>query len=182
MQDLPRVSIVVVAYNEASSIEGRLQNLLALDYPSDRLEILVGLDGSTDDTVDRACRYEPFGVRIHSFQKRGGKPAVLNSLVPHVSGDIVLFADARQRFEPSTLRAIVADFSDPSVGAVSGELIRRGRRRSACGSGCCAVWRYEKMIRSAESRTDSTVGAPPSTPSGGRSSFPFRTTRSWTTC
>jgi glycosyltransferase involved in cell wall biosynthesis len=160
IQDLPRVSIVVVAYNEASSIEGRLENLLALDYPSDRLEILVGSDGSTDDTVDRACRYEPFGVRIHSFQKRSGKPAVLNSLVPYVSGDIVLFADARQRFEPSTLRAIVADFRDPSVGAVSGELMLEEADGAArAGQGAALYWRYEKMIRSAESRTDSTVGA-----------------------
>ena len=156
----PRVSIVVIAYNEASSIEGRLENLLTLDYPSDRLEILVGSDGSTDDTVKRALRYQPFGVRVHSFTKRCGKPAVLNSLVPYASGDIVLFADARQRFERSTLRAIVADFSDPAVGAVSGELMLEAPEGVArAGQGAALYWRYEKMIRSAESRTDSTVGA-----------------------
>jgi hypothetical protein len=77
----PRVSIVVVAYNEASSIEARLENLLALDYPADRFEILVGSDGSTDDTVERARRYQRSGVRVQPFTRRRGKPAVLNALV-----------------------------------------------------------------------------------------------------
>jgi cellulose synthase/poly-beta-1,6-N-acetylglucosamine synthase-like glycosyltransferase len=157
---VPRVSIVVVAYNEASSIEARLENLLALDYPADRLEILVGSDGSTDDTVERARGYQRFGVRVQPFTHRRGKPAVLNALVPHASGDIVLFADARQRFEAATLRAIVADFNDPSVGAVSGELmLEAGDADAPAGQGAALYWRYEKMIRSAESRTDSTVGA-----------------------
>jgi len=156
----PRVSIVVVAHNEASSIEARLENLLALDYPAHRLEIIVGSDGSTDDTVKRARKYEPFGVRVLAFSERSGKPAVLNAVVPHVSGDIVLFADARQRFEPSALRAIVADFADRSVGAVSGELILEAEEGTAsAGQGAALYWRYEKLIRSAESRSDSTVGA-----------------------
>jgi cellulose synthase/poly-beta-1,6-N-acetylglucosamine synthase-like glycosyltransferase len=150
----------VVAYNEALSIEARLENLLSLDYPADRLEILVGSDGSTDDTVERARRYQPFGVRVQPFTHRRGKPAVLNALVPHASGDIVLFADARQRFEPATLRAIVADFNDASVGAVSGELMLETADAAVhAGQGAALYWRYEKMIRSAESRTDSTVGA-----------------------
>jgi cellulose synthase/poly-beta-1,6-N-acetylglucosamine synthase-like glycosyltransferase len=156
----PRVSIVVVAYNEASSIEARLENLLTLDYPADRMEILVGSDGSTDDTVERARRYQSFGVCVQAFSRRSGKPAVLNALVPHASGDLVLFADARQRFEPSTLRAIVADFHDAAVGAVSGELMLESADDTAsAGRGAAIYWRYEKLIRSAESQTDSTVGA-----------------------
>src|SRR6185503_11226095 len=119
----------------------------ALDYPADRLEILVGSDGSTDDTVERARRYQRFGVGVQPFTHRRGKPAVLNALVPHASGDIVLFADARQRFEPA-------------VGAVSGELMLETADAAAhAGQGAAFYWRYEKMIRSAESRTDSTVGA-----------------------
>ena len=157
---LPKVSIVVVAYNEAATIESRLTNLLALDYPADRLEIVVGSDGSTDETVDRARRYQSSGVRVVEFTQRSGKPAVLNALVPHASGDIVMFADARQRFEASTLRAIVADFTDPAVGAVSGELMLEASEDAAtAGHGAAFYWRYEKMIRCAESRTDSTVGA-----------------------
>ena len=156
----PTVTIVVVAYNEEASIEGRLDNLLALDYPADKLDIIVGSDGSTDDTVARARRYEGPGVRVHAFESRRGKPSVLNALVPAAAGDIVLFADARQRFELSTLRAIVADFNDPSVGAVSGELmIEAAEGTAAAGHGAAMYWRYEKLIRSAESRVDSTIGA-----------------------
>jgi len=156
----PTVSIIVIAYNEASCIEARLENLLSLDYPSDRVEIIVGSDGSTDDTVERARRYEAFGVRVQAFDTRSGKPAVLNALVPRAGGDIVLFADARQRFEPSTLRALVADFHDPSVGAVSGELMLEAPEGTApAGHGAAMYWRYEKLIRSAESAADSTVGA-----------------------
>ena len=156
----PTVSIVVVAYNEADRIEGRLENLLALDYPADRLEIVVGSDGSTDATVDRARRFEEFGVRVQAFVTRRGKPAVLNALTPTVHGEIVLFADARQRFEPGTLRALVANFADPQVGAVSGELMLQPADGAAtAGHGAAFYWRYEKFIRSAESRADSTVGA-----------------------
>jgi poly-beta-1,6-N-acetyl-D-glucosamine synthase len=156
----PKVSVVVVAYNEAASIEARLENLLALDYPANQLEIIVGSDGSTDNTVELARRYQPFGVRVHAFNHRGGKPAVLNALVPQASGEIVLFADARQRFEPATLRALVANFADPAVGAVSGELMLEAAEGTAnAGHGAAMYWRYEKMIRSAESRADSTVGA-----------------------
>jgi glycosyltransferase involved in cell wall biosynthesis len=158
--DEPTVSIVVVAYNEASSIEARLENLLALDYPSGRMEIIVGSDGSTDDTVALASRYQRFGVRVVAFERRSGKPAVVNAIAPNASGDIVLFADARQRFDTQALRALVANFADPDVGAVSGELMLDATETTAnAGLGAAMYWRYEKMIRSAESRVDSTVGA-----------------------
>jgi cellulose synthase/poly-beta-1,6-N-acetylglucosamine synthase-like glycosyltransferase len=85
---------------------------------------------------------------------------MLNDLVRRVRGDIVLFADARQRFDPGTLRAIVANFADPIVGAVSGELIMKPEAGTAvAGHGAALYWRYEKFIRSAESRADSTIGA-----------------------
>jgi cellulose synthase/poly-beta-1,6-N-acetylglucosamine synthase-like glycosyltransferase len=85
---------------------------------------------------------------------------MLNDLVRRVKGEIVLFADARQRFEPGTLRAIVANFADPRVGAVSGELIMRpAAGAGAAGHGAAFYWRYEKFIRSAESGIDSTIGA-----------------------
>src|SRR5690606_1683820 len=134
--------------------------LLALDYPVDRLEIVVGSDGSTDETAARARRYQSRGVRVFSFQARRGKPAMLNDLVPRVRGDVVLFADARQRFERGALRAIVANFADPAVGAVSGELvIEPASGGPSAAHGAAFYWRYEKFIRSAESRGDSTIGA-----------------------
>jgi glycosyltransferase involved in cell wall biosynthesis len=156
----PTVSIVVVAYNEGARIAARIENLLALDYPRHRFEIVIGSDGSTDDTVARARRYAQRGVRVVPLPMRRGKPAVLNTLVPTTRGEIVVFADARQQFDPQTLRALVANFADPAVGAVSGELMLRPAEGAAtAGHGAAFYWRYEKFIRSAESRADSTIGA-----------------------
>ena len=156
----PTVTIIVSAHNEVDRIERRLRNLLALDYPADRLEIIVGSDGSTDDTVARARAFESEGVIVRGFDTRRGKPALLNALVPEASGEIVVFADARQQFDPLALRALVANFADSGVGAVSGELIMTaGQDTELCGEGAAIYWQYEKLIRSTESRGGSTVGA-----------------------
>lgn len=156
----PFVSIVVVAHNEEERIATRIENLLALDYPSRRREIVVASDGSTDTTVSRARIYERRGVSVRVFSVRRGKSAVLNAIIPGLRGDIVLFADARQRFDAGTLRALVDNFADPNVGAVSGELVLATSERTAApGCGSAFYWRYEKFIRSTEGRVDSTVGA-----------------------
>jgi cellulose synthase/poly-beta-1,6-N-acetylglucosamine synthase-like glycosyltransferase len=156
----PPATILVIAYNEAERIGQRIENLLALDYPPGRVDIVVASDGSTDATVERARRYEALGVAVMAFPQRRGKPAVLNDVVPALRGDIVLLADARQRFDSQSLRALVANFADPQVGAVSGELmIEPSPGGAAAGQGAAFYWRYEKFIRSAESRMDSTIGA-----------------------
>jgi cellulose synthase/poly-beta-1,6-N-acetylglucosamine synthase-like glycosyltransferase len=156
----PTVTIIVSAHNEAGRIERRVRNLLDLDYPKDRLEIVIGSDGSTDDTVARACAFESDGVSVRGFTARRGKPALLNELVPEASGEIVVFADARQRFDPFALRALVANFADPGVGAVSGELVMTaGHEQDPGCQGAAMYWNYEKLIRSTESRGGSTVGA-----------------------
>jgi poly-beta-1,6-N-acetyl-D-glucosamine synthase len=156
----PPVSVIVAAHNEADRIADRVDNLLALDYPADRLEILVGSDGSTDATVERAAARARGRASVISFSARRGKPAVVNDLVARARGDIVVLADVRQRFAPDALRALVAPFGDPAVGAVSGELVLTadGHERGV-GHGVGVYWRYEKAIRAAESRIDSTVGA-----------------------
>src|SRR5262245_8422605 len=156
----PSVSVVVVAYNEADRIAARLENLLALDYPRDRLEIRLASDGSTDSTVARARAFEAAGVVVRAFHTRRGKSAVLNDVVPSAQGEVVVMADARQRFEPQAIRALVASFADPSVGAVSGELMMTASPSGAAvGKGVGFYWKYEKFIRRNEGRTGSTVGA-----------------------
>jgi cellulose synthase/poly-beta-1,6-N-acetylglucosamine synthase-like glycosyltransferase len=156
----PPVTVVVVAYNEAHRIAGRLDNLLALDYPQDKLEIVLASDGSTDDTVERARRYEEAGVVVRVFHTRRGKAAVLNDVVPAARGEIVVLADARQQFDRGAVRALVSDFADKTVGAVSGELVMTpDSAGAAVGKGVCFYWRYEKFIRRHESRAGSTVGA-----------------------
>jgi cellulose synthase/poly-beta-1,6-N-acetylglucosamine synthase-like glycosyltransferase len=155
----PTVTIIVVAHNEESCIEGRIENLLALDYPAERRQILVGSDGSTDDTVSRARRFTHDGVHVVAFRQWRGKAAVLNQLVMRARGEIVLFADARQSFEPQVLRRLVARFADASVGAVSGELMLTDSTGTPIGRGASFYWRYEKFIRVHEGRAGSTVGA-----------------------
>lgn len=156
----PNVSIVIAAHNEAAHIKEKVVNLLHLDYPANRLEILVGSDGSTDDTLERLRTFSGPRIRLFDFESRQGKPAVLNALVPKARGEIAVMADARQQFDSQALRPLVESFADPTVGAVSGELILTGNADStAVGGGTGAYWKYEKFIRSRESRIDSTVGA-----------------------
>jgi biofilm PGA synthesis N-glycosyltransferase PgaC len=158
----PFVTVIVVAYNEAERIERRILNLLSLDYPRAKLEIVIASDGSTDDTVARAQHFESDGIRVVAFDGRRGKAAVLNDVVPTARGQIVVLGDARQRFESGILRKLVADFGDSTVGAVSGELVIRSRANesgSTIGEGASFYWRYEKFIRRNESRAHSTVGA-----------------------
>lgn len=156
----PHVTVVVVAYNEGHRIARRLENLLASDYPRERLAIIVGSDGSTDDTVEIASRYEDRGVKVRNFGQRRGKPAVLNDLIASAESEIVVLADARQRFEAGAIRALVANFADAEVGAVSGELhLRKRSGTSPGGEGTGFYWQYEKFIRANESWSGSTVGA-----------------------
>jgi cellulose synthase/poly-beta-1,6-N-acetylglucosamine synthase-like glycosyltransferase len=97
-------------------------------------------------------------VVVHAFHVRRGKAAVLNDIVPLMRGEIVVLADARQRFEQRSVRALVSNFADPMVGAVSGELMISAGT-TGTGNGVCFYWRYEKFMRRQESRTDSTIGA-----------------------
>src|SRR5262245_51257902 len=131
----PTISIVIAARNEGHRLAGRIDNLLSLDYPADRRQIIIVSDGSTDDTLDVAARY---GDAVEAFAiPPGGKAVALNEAVAHARHEIVVFTDARQIFEPAALRELVAPLADPSVGAVTGQLLldaespwrRAGRER-----------------------------------------------------
>jgi cellulose synthase/poly-beta-1,6-N-acetylglucosamine synthase-like glycosyltransferase len=98
-------------------------------------------------------------VRVVAHPWRRGKPSVLDDTIPECAGEIVVLGDARQRWEPDAVRRLVENFADPSVGAVSGELMLRNEAGAAVGEGVGAYWRYEKLIRRAESAIHSTVGA-----------------------
>jgi cellulose synthase/poly-beta-1,6-N-acetylglucosamine synthase-like glycosyltransferase len=157
---MPRLTLVVVAYNESRRIKQRLENFLDLDYPWDHLEVIVACDGCTDDTAEQARAYHSTYVRTVEFKKRRGKSAVLNDVMKLARNEIVVLADARQRFETGALRALASRFADPQVGAVSGELILLdGSGHSEVGKGVDFYWRYEKFMRFYEGQIDSTVGA-----------------------
>ena len=160
----PPVSILIAAHNEADRIGARIENCRALDYRPDRLEIVIASDGSTDATADVARRYErPASpgpaVRVIAYPWRRGKPSVLNDAIPACRGAIVVLGDARQRYEADAVRLLVENFADHSVGAASGELVLRNETGAPVGDGVGAYWRYEKLIRRAESACYSTVGA-----------------------
>jgi cellulose synthase/poly-beta-1,6-N-acetylglucosamine synthase-like glycosyltransferase len=114
------VSIVIAARNEGARLASRIDNLLSLDYPAAKREIVVVSDGSTDDTLDVLARYRRF-VDVVAVPP-GGKALALNAGVAAARSEIVVFADARQVFSPDALRELVAPFADPRVGAVTGEL------------------------------------------------------------
>lgn len=156
----PPVSIVLAARNEAHHLGPRIENLLSLDYPPDRLQIVVASDGSTDDTAEVLAR---FGSRVTAVHLPGvGKAHALNAAVASARHDVLVFADARQRFAPDAIRALVAPLSDHEVGGVCGELVldsETGGDQSSIGEGIGGYWRYEKWLRRHESLIGSTMGA-----------------------
>jgi cellulose synthase/poly-beta-1,6-N-acetylglucosamine synthase-like glycosyltransferase len=155
----PTVSIVISAHNEAASIAAKMQSLLSLDYPADRVEILVGSDGSTDGTAEQLLAISDPRVQIFNFPQRRGKPAVLNALIPKARGEVIFLSDVRQKFDPKILRVMVQSFADPMVGAVSAEVILTRREDgTAVSEGSGFYWRYETFIRDRESAIDSTIG------------------------
>ena len=154
------VSVVIAARDEQDNISARLENLLSQEYPTPLLEIIVVSDGSTDRTADLARLYTGRGVKLVECSSPVGKAAALNMGVAAASHDIIVFADARQRFSPNAIAELVSVFHDESVGAVSGELILvAGADVGEIHEGVGLYWRYEKLIRRSESAIGSVVGA-----------------------
>lgn len=160
------VSVVIAVKNESNNIKRRIQNILDQDYPSDKLEIVIVSDGSDDDTysivqqvVNADNKNSRSTIINHQYFPSHGKPTALNRGVTLASGEIIVFADARQYFEDGAIHELVNNFSDLSVGVVSGELIFLKDGKSTIQSQMGAYWKYEKKIRNMESKTGSVVGA-----------------------
>ena len=156
----PLVSIIMVVRNEEEILKTKLQNLLSLDYPADRCQIVVVSDGSTDRTGDLLRQYAD-DPRVHVVlnQLAKGKASGLNDALEIAQGEIVMFTDARQMIEPAALRLLVENFSDPEVGCVSGELMLGEPAKGESAQGLGLYWRVEKRIRELESESGSVVGA-----------------------
>ncbi len=152
----PSVAVIVAAYNEEAVIERRLENLLALDYPADRLEVVVASDASSDrtkDLVEAVAAREP-RVRLLDCP-RGGKVAAQDRAVRESATDVVAFSDANATWAPDALRHLVANLADPDVAYVCGRL----RLEDAAGSNREGLyWRYELWLREQESRLGSITG------------------------
>lgn len=153
---LPRVSLVVAAYNEAACIGAKVQNTLALDYPADKLELLVGSDGSTDGTDEIVRAQSGKGVRL-STGARGGKTSVLNRCIPAATGDIVILSDANTVIDAGAIKKLVRHFEDPDVGAVCGKLRLYNPTKKDFEES--AYWSYESLIKLYEGKRGAVVGA-----------------------
>jgi len=154
---LPTVTLLITAYNEQEVIAAKLENSLALDYPSDRLQILVAVDGCDDRTVEIVSSFALRRVELSYDPARRGKMAAINRAMPLVRNEILVFSDANNFYEPSTLRELVKPFSDPMVGAVAGSK-RIVQEESALGEVDSLYWRYESFIKKQETRLGSCTG------------------------
>ena len=145
--ELPSVSLVVAAYDEEAAIADKVRNALALDYPSDRLQLIVASDGSNDRTAELALEA---GAQVVLELPRVGKARAQDLGVERAHGQIVAFSDANSLWAPDALRALVAPLADPSVGYVCGQVSFTRSAEASNQEG--AYWRYEMAVRSLESR------------------------------
>ncbi len=152
----PRVSVIVSVHNGEAFIRDKIADCLALDYPPDRVEILVASDGSTDATNDLVRQAPDPRVHLVALEQRRGKEAAQREAIARAGGEVLVFTDVTVRIAPSALRGMVACFADPTVGCVSGVDRILNEAGKAVGEG--AFVRYETLLKRMESRTGSTVG------------------------
>jgi cellulose synthase/poly-beta-1,6-N-acetylglucosamine synthase-like glycosyltransferase len=154
----PSVSFIIAAYNEEKDLARKIENTLALDYPREKLEIIVASDCSTDRTDEIVLGYTGLGVYLHRQPERKGKTVAQNRAVQNSIGEILVFSDATTEYGSDALRRIVRNFADPVVGCVAGQLIYVDRDASGIGRGCRSYWDYEKFLKSCESQLRSLIG------------------------
>ncbi|MFN0111091.1 MAG: glycosyltransferase family 2 protein [Blastocatellia bacterium] len=154
----PSVSVIIAAYNEERDLQAKLDNMLSLDYPKEKLEIIVASDCSTDATDEIVQGYADRGVLLSRQELRQGKTRAQQRAAKVSSGDVLVFSDATTIYEPDALRKIVRSFADPDVGCVAGQLVYVDRASTAVGQGCRSYWGYEKFLKKCESRLGSLIG------------------------
>ena len=155
----PRVSVVIAAHNEAGVIGSKLRNLLAVDYPRDRLEVIVASDGSDDGTNTVVAGFAECGVRLLALP-RAGKAAALNEAVAAATGEIVVFSDANTSYAPGAIRALVRPFADPEVGGVAGDQrYVRDAEAAPSAAGEQRYWDFDRLLKIGESRAGHVISA-----------------------
>ena len=158
-ENLPKVSLVIAAYNEEKVIENRIKNCLELGYPKDHLEIIIASDGSDDRTNEIVKRYSSNGVILFDYPKRQGKVNVLNETVPRAKHNIIIFSDANVFFKRDAIKKLVCYFDDPRIGCVCGLLKFVNAQGSDSGELENFYWRYETFLKKIEGVRGSLLGA-----------------------
>lgn len=157
--DEPFVSVLIPAWNEADWVEAKIQNVLSLDYPPDRMEVVVASDGSTDGTAAIASRLaDGHRVRVLDYTENRGKINVLNASVPECRGDIVLFSDCSAMLDRDAIRQVAANFADPRVGGVCGGYKVLKPDEADIGRQEDLYWKYETWLKEQESQIASNLG------------------------
>ncbi len=154
----PHVEVILIVRNVEKIIHKKIQSLLSLNYPKEKLSILIVSDQSQDQTVEVIEKLRNDRIRCIDNTQKSSKSACLNQAISQSSADVLLMTDARQTHEPDSLKHLVKHFIDPSIGAVSGELILLDPETNQFSKGMDAYWRYEKFIRNLESKIASVPG------------------------
>ena len=156
MPHFPPATLIIAACNEEKRIHEKLVNTLALDYPSEQLQVIVVSDGSTDATNNIVMEYAEHGIELLALPERRGKEHAQKEAVTRASGEIIIFSDSSTRIVSGSLKEITANFADPSVGCVSSVDQVLGQDGRPSGEGFYV--RYEMWLRNLESRVNSLVG------------------------
>ena len=155
----PHVTVLITAFNEEAAIREKLENTLQIEYPAEKIEILVASDGSTDRTDDIVREFADRGVKLFRQEGRVGKTATQNNAVERAFGEIILFSDATTTYSEDVFRTILPPFADESVGCVAGRLVYVDHESTSVGKGAKSYWNYETFIKTSESRACSLIGA-----------------------
>lgn len=156
--ELPTVSVLIAAYNEDALIEEKISNTLELDYPSEKLQIIVVTDGSTDQTEAKVRKFGQV-LSLHTAQ-RSGKMAAIKRAIPFISGELIVFTDANTFLNKLAIKELVKHYQDKKVGAVAGEkriLVEEAADASSAGEGF--YWKYESLLKKWDYELYSNVGA-----------------------
>lgn len=154
----PTITVIITAYNEERDLPKKLENTLALNYPPQKLEIIVASDGSTDRTDEIVKEFAVRGVKLYRQEGRLGKTSAQNTAVELATNEIIVFSDATTMYQPDVLRIITPNFADESVGCVAGKLIYLDSGKTNVGEGARSYWNYERMLKEAESAACSLIG------------------------
>jgi cellulose synthase/poly-beta-1,6-N-acetylglucosamine synthase-like glycosyltransferase len=156
---LPFVSVIISAYNEKKIIKEKLDNLFGTDYPFEKIEFIVGSDGSNDGTNEILQKTSSRNFRPFLFAERRGKAVVVNELMTKAQGDIIVFSDANTFYTPQTVGRLVERFSDENIGGVCGELVLESDMKTGSEKGELSYWKYETFLKGLESRIRTILGA-----------------------
>lgn len=155
----PYVTVLITAFNEEAAIRSKIENTLLIDYPADKLEILIASDGSTDHTDEIVKEFKDRGVKLFRQEGRVGKTATQNKAVEIATGEIILFSDATTMYNADVFSTLLPNFADESVGCVAGRLVYVDDASTTVGKGARRYWGYETFLKTAESRACSLIGA-----------------------